>query len=126
MKKARNLSLQLAEIRDITCMETCRRQGEALPFLLKQLEAQCEKLQPSSMKEQFSHFTTDFRRILERGLQLSSKLVGGVVSESNFENGFWTSHHGRGELLDEPRSGPLGSHMEAIFKENRGLSELNS
>jgi hypothetical protein len=120
MKRARALEIQLSEICEMACIESRRRHGESLPYVLRQLELMVDKLEcSSSVKLQFAHFMMDVRRVLERGLQLSPKMAAGTNSLDEQELGFWTDPRGRGELLNFPLQGSAGSSMEAIFKENR-------
>ncbi len=119
-REIRNVSLQLAALSTnsspFMTHEECRFLTESLLSRIKEIHI---KLVPS-LRDSFTFFERDARRIILRFLQKHNSGLANLLMEDSQGESFWTQmNKGNVLLLEEPLKGAPGSLMEQIYKENR-------
>lgn len=148
LQSMRQLVIELSFLRSLTCetkrddysSEDCRLMTESILARLKELQRRIEKLerrQPFKRKENpsltdyLSVFARDAQRIILHFLQCFNLSYPYVLGGEELQESFWMQISPGGGLgirsaakisfFDEPKSGAVGSRMEAIYQENRFL-----
>jgi hypothetical protein len=145
MKGARQLVVELSMLRSLTqeanrdsiLSEDCRVVTESILARLKELLLRSEKLERKRLKranvpsifDYMQVFARDVQRIVLHFLQCFNLSYPHVLGSEELTDSFWMQlSPGAGQGIrsvakvvfsKEPNSGPVGSRMEAIYRENR-------
>lgn len=147
MAGARSLVVELSQLRamaneaarDAVLSEECRTASESVIARLKELQLRAEKLERKRLKrglfpsihDYMQVFARDVQRIVLHFLQRFNLSYPHVMGPEELLESFWMQLSPGGTqdmraaakvaFLQEPLSGPAGSRMEAIYRENRLL-----